>query len=86
MVEPGCKTVLGKLNAIVLFHVNPWQDRHFIYLGWMITLSLALNGCPFAYFAPSLYQCIVADSLEEVTMPVSELPPNRRELVEKVHL
>ena len=60
------------------------QDRRFIYLGWMVTLSLALNGCAFAFFAPSVYRCLTADSLEEITMETAELPPSRRELVQKV--
>jgi hypothetical protein len=61
------------------------QDRRFIYLGWMISLSLAMNGCPFDYFAPSVYQCLGAvSSLENITVSTKELPPDKRRLVEKV--
>ena len=57
-----------------------------IYLGWIITLSLAMNGCAFDYFAPTVYLCLTAQSLENISIPVEELPPDKRRLVEKVML
>ena len=66
-------------------YYNILQDRRFIYLGWIITLSLAMNGCAFDYFAPTIYKCLTMESLEEISIPVEELPPDKRGLVEKVH-
>ena len=62
------------------------QDRRFIHLGWMISLSVAMNGSAFSYFAPSVYSCIASgvDSIEGFTLTTSELPLNRRRIVEKV--
>ena len=69
-----------------IFQQNILQDRRFIYLGWIITLSLAMNGCAFDYFAPTVYLCLTAQSLENISLPVEELPPDKRRLVEKVML
>ena len=60
------------------------QDRRFIHLGWIMSLSLAQNGCHFDYLAPTVYTCITAESLEDVSIPVAELPPDKRGIVEKV--
>ena len=51
----------------------------------MITLSLAMNGCAFDYFAPTIYKCMCVESLEEISIPVEELPQNKRGLIEKVY-
>ena len=50
----------------------------------MISLSLAMNGCSFDYFAPTIYKCICLDSPEAISIPVQELPHDKRQLVEKV--
>ena len=61
------------------------QDRQFIHLGCIISLSLAMNGCPFNYLASTIYKCLSAESLEDISLPVDELPPDKRGLVGKVH-
>ena len=50
----------------------------------MMSLSIAQNGCAFAFLAPSLYRSICSETLEEVSMATEDLPPDRRWLVEQV--
>lgn len=49
-----------------------------------MTLSLAMNGCPFNFMSKSLYACLAAKSLDDVQMDTNELPMGRRGIVKKV--
>ena len=59
---------IASTNATVLYkstiHITNMQDKHFIYLGWIMSLSMAQNGCSFDYLAPTVYRCITAELLE----------------------
>ena len=45
---------------------------------------MSMNGCAFAYFAKSVYDCIAANCPKDVKMDESELPFERRVLIQKV--
>ena len=54
-------------------------------LGWLLSLSLAMNGCSFPFLAPTIYKLLTVQDEDTCwSIPTNELPLERKSIVKKV--